>query len=166
MKVLASVLCLALVVCCAGDAASSLFADRTELVDQLSSRRGDLKRTEQRITELEQDTANAQVSLSRMRLESGQTLAEIEGRAGLMYRISRRGGAFRYLLTADSITEMLGRATILKKLIKDQLYLLRDQNRRTAEIDDRISTNKAELKQAREMQTLLTNTIGELKRQL
>jgi peptidoglycan hydrolase CwlO-like protein len=134
--------------------------DRATLITR---RTEDIRRTQKRIDALVLDTQNAETKLRETNVEVALLERELGRRARFMYKLNRRGGSFRYLLTADSIMTLLKRAGTLKRLINDELVVLRDKGRTVAELSNRVRSNELELQKAGEMQKMLEQTLADLR---
>ena len=133
--------------------------DRGTLIDR---RTEDIRRTLGRIGHLIADTKNTQTKLRETKIEVTLLERDLGKRARFMYKLNRRGGSFRYLLAADSVMSLLRRASTLKRLINDDLLVLRDKGRTIAELSSRLSTDELELQKAREMKKMLEQTLADL----
>jgi hypothetical protein len=122
-----------------------------ELRAELGAREADIARTEARAAAMEAQAAADAAAADRARmvvLETDRTLAE---RAGFLYRLGRRGAAFRYLLGAPSAAAFLKRYATLKRLVVSLLVARRDAGARLTESEATLERTRSDLQSARSM---------------
>jgi hypothetical protein len=138
------------------------YASAAELTVELAARDLDITRTAARIDDLVAREARNASAIDAARtevLESERALAE---RAGFLYRLSRRGAAFRYLLGAPTASAFLERYAMLRRLVVAQLEARRQAGARLAAAEGALADTRRQLQSARAMLSQLEEARAEL----
>jgi chromosome segregation ATPase len=138
------------------------FVSDGELAGELAARRADLERTRGRLRAVEADLEAAREDLDAARLAAGVIEAHLAARVALLYRLSRHGGALRWLLGSGSGAAPLRRIATLKRLVQDSLEQRRDAGLRLAQLEERIEAAARERGTASELELRLEAAREEL----
>jgi hypothetical protein len=133
-----------------------------ELSQELAARNADIARTQTRTEALEAEAAEDAVAIDAARMESLEAERALAERAGFLYRLGRRGAAFRYLFGAPSAAAFLERYATLKRLVADLLEARRDAGAKLAEAEANLARTRSELQSARSMLSQLEEARLEL----
>ncbi|HUT77772.1 MAG TPA: hypothetical protein VM285_08810 [Polyangia bacterium] len=137
----------------AGAAAEDFsFVSDDELAGELAARQADLERTRARLRAIEAELDTAREELDSARRAAGEIEMHLAARASLLYRLSRHGGALRYLLGSGTGTAALQKIATLKRLVRGSLEQRRDAGLRLAELEERIEAAGAERMTASELE--------------
>jgi hypothetical protein len=144
----------------AGDDLSHVSDD--ELAQEAHSRAADIQRTAERIAALEIEELELAIALEDARDQVRRIEDRLERRVELLYRLTRRGAALRYLVAASSATDFLKRLRTLRHLVLEGLEDRRRAGARVAETEERMVAVRREQGSAAEMLTQLEATQREL----
>lgn len=144
----------------AGDDLSYVSDD--ELAQEALAREADIERTAERVTALEIEELELAIALEDARDQARRVEDRLERRVGLLYRLTRRGVALRYLVAASSATDLLKRLKMLRHLVLDGLEDRRRAGVRVVETEGRMAAVRREQSRADEMLTQLEKTHREL----
>jgi len=133
-----------------------------ELETEIAARDQDIARTSARAEELTAREAENAAAIDAARLEALEIDKSLAERAGFLYRIGRRGAAFRYLLGAPSASEFLKRYATLRRLVVALLEARRAAGVRLTAAEAALDETRAELRSARSMLSQLEEARLEL----
>jgi hypothetical protein len=133
-----------------------------ELLAEIAARSNDIERTAERVAILGIDELEHATAAENARTTAREVDERLVERAGLLYRISQRGRALRFLLAAESATEFLKRLETLRRLMLRGLDERREAGLRAAEAEARLASSREQLRRAREMLDRLRQARDEL----
>lgn len=145
---------------CLGQTPSHLSPE--DLAIEVESRNSDIDRTTKRISDMEQ-------RLTAVRFHHKQTQANLTKleealtkQATVFYKLSKNGGAIRFLFEAKSATDFLKRMLLLKKIIVDALEERRQTGVVLQRMQSEIQTLQRDILSAKKMLQHLIQTRNEL----
>jgi hypothetical protein len=139
------------------------YVSSDELQGEIERRTADIARTRLRLAELAEQAVRAEQE-RRLARESGRAAeARAARQAGVLYRISRQGGALRYLLQATDAMDLMARLTMLKRLLYESLDARRAAGLRIAAAEKRVSQLSQEKLAAAKMLEMLEAALAELR---
>jgi hypothetical protein len=139
-----------------------LYVSEEELSAEIEARTGDIDRTADRLAALELEEMELALALDDARTRMREIEQRLNRRVGVLYRLSRRGAALKYLLSAGSATELLKRLRTLKHLVYDGLDDRRRAGLRVAETEERLRSVSDDRRRALEMLEQLETARAEL----
>jgi hypothetical protein len=141
-------------------------ASDTELAAELTAREQDIARTAARIEVLAEREGGDAAAIDTARMEALEIDRDLSERAGFLYRLGRRGAAFRYLLGAPSASAFLRRYATLRRLVVALLEARRSAGARLAATEAALEKTRGELQLARAMLSQLEEARVELAEEL
>ena len=142
------------------------YISNTELKEELKERSRDIKRTEDRIAEINASEAALHVTLMSARQDGKHAEVVAASRTRTYYRFTKQGGAIKYLFSSGSVIEMLKRASFLKRLLTEGLEARREAGLRIAATEKRLEILETEKSAAQKMHAMLTEAYGELQAEM
>jgi hypothetical protein len=133
-----------------------------EISAELAAREADISRTQARAAALEARSAEDAAAIDTARMEALESERALSERAAFLYRLGRRGAAFRYLFGAPSAAAFLERYATLKRLVIQLLEARRDAGAKLAEAEANLVRTRSELQSARSMLSQLEEARLEL----
>jgi chromosome segregation ATPase len=137
-----------------------------ELNTEISARDQDIARTSARVDTLAAREGENAEAIDAARMEALEVDRALTERAGFLYRLGRRGAAFRYLVGAPSAAAFLKRYATLRRLVVVLLEARRDAGVRLTEAEAALEKTREELEMARAMLGELEETRAELNGEL
>jgi hypothetical protein len=122
-----------------------------ELESELTARDQDIARTSARVLSLSEREAESVAAIGTARMEALEIDRALAERAAFLYRLGRRGAAFRYLVGAPSASAFLKRYATLRRLVISLLEARRSAGVRLAGAEAALEKTRAELQMARSM---------------
>ena len=138
----------------------------SELAAELSARDQDVARTTARVQSLAEREGGDAAAIDAARMEALEIDRSLSERAGFLYRLGRRGAAFRYLVGAPSASVFLRRYATLRRLVVTLLEARRGAGARLAEAEAALEKTRGELQMARAMLSQLEEARIELAEEL
>jgi hypothetical protein len=133
-----------------------------ELESELAARDQDIARTATRIQNLTEREAENTAAMDTARMETLEIDRALAERAAFLYRLGRRGAAFRYLVGAPSSSAFLKRYATLRRLVIVLLEARRNAGVRLAGVEAALEKTRAELQMAQSMMSQLEEARLEL----
>lgn len=142
------------------------WVESDELKMELSARRNDMTRTEERLTELRHQLKAEQEEIVIL----SQNLAEIDNRlvqrTSMLYRLSKNGKSVQYLFGSDSIIAFVKRMQTLRLLVTSQMDAKREVSLQLTRVEDEMERTRAQMENAKTLLGQLTVTVEALKKEL
>ena len=142
------------------------WVETDELKLELNSRRDDLTRTSDRISELQHQLLAQQNEKMTIEQALSQVDAKLVQRTSMLYRLSRNGKSVQYLFSSDSMTAFLKRMQTLKLLVTSQMDEKRDLTLQLTRIEDDIQRTREQISGAKDLSTQLTAMVQNLQREI
>ena len=147
-----AMLALSTALAASGAAADDLsHVNDAELESELAARDLDIARTSARVLDLSARETEDAAAIDAARMEALEVDRDLVERAGFLYRLGRRGAAFRYLVGAPSASAFLKRYATLRRLVVALLEARRSAGERLAEAEAARAKTLADLQMARSM---------------
>lgn len=137
-----------------------------ELESELAARDQDIARTSERVRGLTEREAENAAAIDTARMEALEIDRALAERAAFLYRLGRRGAAFRYLVGAPSASAFLKRYATLRRLVIALLEERRAAGVRLAGAEAELEKTRAELQMAQSMLGQLEDARKELAAEL
>jgi peptidoglycan hydrolase CwlO-like protein len=134
-----------------------------ELAEELNARQADLNRTTERIELIKAKLNAVKNEISLISAELAEIDADLASRAALLYRLSSRGKALKYLFSSNSPTAFLKRIQTLKKLITSQMDIKRETGLKLAKTEDKANRFATDLQSAQNLKQEITILLNNLK---
>ena len=125
--------------------------DSEELALEIEARKTDIERTIERIEIMERSLEEANFTVTTTTVEIEEIERQLLNRARLLYRLSRNGGAIRYLFEAKNAIGFLKRMMMLQNLVVDDLEKRRDVGRKLQDARSDVDNLKTEILGAQQM---------------
>jgi peptidoglycan hydrolase CwlO-like protein len=142
------------------------WVESDELKMELNARRKDMKRTEERLTELRHQLKAEQEEIVIL----NQHLDEIENRlvqrTSMLYRLSKNGKSVQYLFGSDSIIAFVKRMQTLRLLVTSQMDAKREVSLQLTRVEDEMERTRAQMESAKTLVGQLTATVDALQKEL
>jgi hypothetical protein len=122
-----------------------------EIAAEIAARDQDIARTSARAAELALREAENAAAIDAARMEVLEIDRSLAERAGFLYRLGRRGAAFRYLLGAPSASAFLRRYATLRRLVVTLLEARRTAGVRLAAAEAALEKTRTDMQSARSM---------------
>lgn len=141
------------------------YIDSNELHIELNARKTDLKRTQNRITDIQQRLLAQQHEVKNLREQIASIDTKLVQRTSMLYRLSKNGKSVQYLFTAGSATAFVKRMQTLKKLVTSQMDAKRDVSVQLEHGNDEIKRLKNDLHNAKQLGQQLTAIVDSLQKE-
>lgn len=127
------------------------YVSDAELAEEAVARAADIQRTAERVAAFEIEELELAIALEDARDQVRRVENRLERRVELLYRLTERGVALRYLVAASSATDFLKRLKMLRYLVFEGLEDRRRAGVRVAETEEQMAAVRREQIRAAEM---------------
>jgi peptidoglycan hydrolase CwlO-like protein len=142
------------------------WVESDELKMELNARRNDMKRTEERLTELRHQLKAEQEEIVILSQHMDEIENRLVQRTSMLYRLSKNGKSVQYLFGSDSIIAFVKRMQTLRLLVTSQMDAKREVSLQLTRVEDEMERTRAQMENAKTLLGQLTVTVEALKKEL